>query len=275
MTTPTLWTGRRERFALLFAMYLVRALLGAWAVWPIAEANLPSLDLLFRPGGLYLLEALRIGRSEWVEVVPRLLLAMLATGFFGLWPTAAWLYAHCLRTKPKVLQFLTTSFRLFGSLAFLGVMVLVLKLALGLLVVFTLPSLAGLMDLRSAVFAALGILSGALVSLVLLGIVHDLARAHLVRHDASAWASLRAGFRAMGFAPLIAWAWRTFLGLLFIGLAAWLSSLLGDANTLTSVAGLFFQQLALFGIVALRASFLIDALQRVSSPSRAVQTVFP
>lgn len=269
MTPASPWPGPRARFALLFAMYLVRALPGAWAVWPIAEAGLPPLDVLFEPGGLQLLEALRVGRSAWAEVLPRAVLAMLVSSFFGLWPIAAWLHALCLRAKPTLSRFLSTSLRLFGSLALLGVMVLVGQLALGLGTFIALAALPGLLDERSALLALLLVGGIALLAFVFVGVTHDLARAHLVSHDARAWPSLRKGFAAMGAAPLFAWAWRSLTGLLLVGSTAWLTAELGSASTLASMSALLCQQLALFGLVALRASFLAFALRRVGATSRA------
>lgn len=257
------WPDPRARLAMLFAMYLVRALAGVWAFLPLAEAALPPLDVLLQPGGLYLLEALRIGRQAWLEAAPRLVLAVAFASFLGLWPTAAWLYAHCLSAKPRLAHFLATSFRFFGSLAFLGVIALVAYLALGLLTLLVLLALPAWFAAPVALPLAFAVAACALFAFALFGIAHDLARAHLVRHDARALPSLVAGLCALGVRPIVAWGWRVGCGVALMALSGWLSVALGTETTAGLVAVVLVQNLALFGLVALRASFLRAVLRFV------------
>lgn len=244
-------------------MFLVRGVAGLWAARPLADAGLPSLDLLLQPGGLYLFESLRIGRHAWLDAASRLVLAMGFASFLGLWPTAAWLHAHCLSAKPRFAHFLATSFRLFGSLALLGAIALVAYLGLSLLSLLALLSIPAWFDGPVALPIALLLTACAALAFALFGIVHDLARAHLVLYDARVWPSLRAGVRAFGLRPVLAWAWRFLCGIGLIALTGWLSVALGTETTAALVAVVLVQNVALFALVALRASFLRAVLRFV------------
>jgi hypothetical protein len=98
--------------------------------------------------------------------------------------------------------------------------------------------------------------------LVLVGVVHDLARASVVVHDSDVWSAIaRAGaaLRARPIVLLSGWALRAGLGVLLVAAAL----ALGLATSRWLVALALLDQIVALLLVALRASWLALALNTV------------
>ncbi len=109
-----------------------------------------------------------------------------------------------------------------------------------------------------AIFAIIACLAA------IVGVVHDLARAALVRFRKGVAQALAVGvtaFRARPAALVWAWAWRSLAGLSLIALGAIASTRLGGRPGSTLVALACLHQLVALATVAMRASWLARALR--------------
>lgn len=268
--SPELALRARERPGMILFAYLARLSIASIVAFPIA-AHVASFtgaratnDLaLFEPGGLFLLEALRLGPPLASAEIQRALLALLLSAYLGLLPLAALLWSLSRRGRLNLVDLARASLRPLGTLSLLlGLAVLsyLLLASLAFSAVAILPANLG-EPLRT--IARAGIVLLALGNAAVLGVVHDLARAHAVRSESSALDSLRRGFASFGARPLIAWGWRFLAKVAIVGIAAWAAFHLGVASTKEIVAVAFVHQLAILGLVSLRASWLARALRFV------------
>jgi hypothetical protein len=124
---------------------------------------------------------------------------------------------------------------------------------------------------------ALGIAVGATLApcVVVLGVMHDLARAAVVRRDLKPFQALVAGTRLLRAAPLAltwSWAWRALAALAPVAAVAALADRIGGRGGLALVVLAALHQLVVVARVAFRASWLAKALRTVdaAAPSRAL-----
>jgi hypothetical protein len=107
-----------------------------------------------------------------------------------------------------------------------------------------------------------------LLGLSIVSVVHDLARAAVVRGGVGALRGLVLGARAFGGAGLAwwwAWAWRQAAALAVLGAGAAAAARLGGRGGVALVALALMHQLGVFLRVALRASWLARALRGASA----------
>jgi hypothetical protein len=115
---------------------------------------------------------------------------------------------------------------------------------------------------------AVGLIFVALVSG--LGVMHDLARAVVVRSRASAFRALVLGARTFGRAPLPiwwSWAWRGLLSLAPVLGAAALATRIGGRGGVALLLLAFLHQTVVLSRVALHASWLAEALRSIDRPA--------
>lgn len=263
----------RKRPGMVLVAYLARAILGAFLAFPIAaraaswtSGRKEGAGIFFEPGGLYLLEALRLGRDALADEFQRLAFATLLAGYFGLLPLAALLFALSRKGPLRLGDLARASIRHLGTFS------LLLALALGAYAFVASLALAAVSSLGQALsspWPALAVLVVALLAMAAMGIVHDLARAQVVLHEALALPALRAALASFGWRALTAWAARCPASLALLASAAFLVGQLGIASPRALVATFLVHQLALFGLVSLRASFLAAALRIAGSRGSA------
>jgi hypothetical protein len=103
-----------------------------------------------------------------------------------------------------------------------------------------------------------------------LGVMHDLARAVVVRSRTSALRALVLGAQTFGRAPLPiwwSWAWRALLSLAPVLAAAALAARIGGRGGVALLLLAFLHQGVVLSRVALRASWLAEALRSVDRPT--------
>jgi hypothetical protein len=265
-------------FQLLVALVLAAPVVAALSGTGIADH--PRSDaVLFEAGGLYLMEALRLGAGALLSTLQVSLLSFAVLGMLGLFPLAALLSALLYDGKLRVASWLgaaiahVPSFVLIGGLTWLG------RAALALFFVLVYSLLEGPV---SSAFnernADLVLISGALVCTIAfaaLGVAADLARAARVRFGLRALGAFRAGLGAFGQRPLAAavgWLIPASWSVALVALAAILVGLLAvDQPGSWRVLGAFVvHQLTAIGLIALRALWLHRSLELVGSQAQAV-----
>lgn len=265
-------------FQLLLALLLAAPLVAALSGTGIA--NHPRGDaVLFEPGGLYLIEALRLGAGAALSALQVSFVSFVVLGMLGLFPLAALLSALRSDGKLRVASWLgeaiahVPSFVLIGGVTWLG------RAALALFFVLVYSLLEGPVG---AAFnernADLVLISGALVCAIAfaaLGIAADLARAARVRFGLRALGAFRTGLGTFGqrpFAAVVGWLIPASWSVALIALAAILVGLLAvDQPESWRVLGAFVvHQLTAIGLIALRALWLHRSLELVGSRAQAV-----
>jgi len=267
-----LWAWQAA-FALL-AAYPGAALVGA------AYGNDPRGDApLGAPGAHALLDLLRTDIHGVGAAAAGAALVAVAAVFAGLMPLAALMTAMAHATHG--------GHRLGASRAIGGATVVVRALAGLFVAVGTAEVLAGAAAVGIGEVAAsaahgwlgearsqmLGIAIGAasLLPACALGIVHDLARAAVVRLQIGTLPGWIAGFRAFRGAPFSfawSWAWRAAAGLAPVALVALFADRLSWRGGLALLAMTVLHQSVALIRVALRASWLSKALRTVDLSRR-------
>jgi hypothetical protein len=118
---------------------------------------------------------------------------------------------------------------------------------------------------------AVGIGIGLVVlsSAMALGVVHDLARAAVVRFDVGGMRALAVGFRAFRAAPIVviwAWAWRFLASVVPVVVVGAFADRFGGRGGVALVGLAALHQGVVFSRVGLRASWLARALRVVRTP---------
>ena len=163
---------------------------------------------LFEPGGLLLVEAIRVGAGSLVAALRASSVSLAIVTTFGLVPLAALLVALAAGEALPAREWLGRAlshfpaFVLLGGATLLG-RVLVLVVALLLWGSLTDP-LHGVLSERNADLVLLGGALLAAAALAMLGLLHDLSRAAVVLRARGALAALRAGAGALSRRPLAA-----------------------------------------------------------------------
>ena len=133
---------------------------------------------------------------------------------------------------------------------------------------------AGLGEARAEELG-IGVGSIIVLSAVALGVVHDLARAAVVRFDVSGMRALAVGVRTARMAPIAvawAWSWRALAAVApILGVAA-VADRIGGRGGFALVGLAALHQCVVLSRVALRASWLARALRAVRSPHAAPHT---
>jgi len=238
-------------------------------------ADLPQGDaVLFEAGGAYLLEALRHGQAQLAAGTRRFLWTLLLLGATGLVPLCAVLVAlsHQGRLRAAGWSRLTArhlpSFIILAGLTLLAQAVVLLGAVL--VVVATRDALHQAFSPRGADFVAMATAGLGAALVVALGVVQDLARAAVVRHEVGGRVALAIAFGTLRRRPgriLLDWLTPTIYTLPTIVGAALVANWLGvEREGAWRVALVFVvHQIAAFGLVALRSWWLGRALVLVST----------
>lgn len=262
-----------RRPGLVILLWAYRALAGLLVSLPAAEAiggitsQFPRAQgELFDPGGVMLLETLRLGRRAIPAVFVGGSGVAVMAALLGLLPLAA-LVAGLGREGRLGAAFLAgragahagTLAILFGIGALAEVLVAVVASLL-------LGKLAGALHLAPPGddLAALGALLLALAVAAVIGVIRDLAYVAAVHGDERFYGAattavrcfLRAPVRAVG-----AWAFRALLGLAALALAAWLAPSIRATSSAALAAAFALHQLGLFAAAYARASWLAAAIR--------------
>jgi hypothetical protein len=272
--------ARPRAIAGVWAWETVLGVVGAWSAAALARGAYgrhPSGDApLWNPGALPLLGML-VREANGVRGALGAAGAVLVVGAFaGLVPLAALMVSMANATRdgrgigaPRTIEGALQRFRPFAIMLLVVGIGQVLALAMAVLLG---QGVRGWTSnwLGEARSQELGIVTGAVVALaaVLLGLVHDLGRAAVVRLDVDAIPALTLGARAFRRAPAAtawAWAWRFLASLVPVAVAAALAGPLGGRAGLALVALAALHQLVVIARVALRASWLGKALRTIGA----------
>lgn len=118
---------------------------------------------------------------------------------------------------------------------------------------------------------AIGIGAVLLVPALALGIIHDLARAAVVRFGVGTMSALTAGTRALWRAPIAvgwSWGWRALAAVVPIVAVSLLADRIGGRGGVALVVLAALHQSVILSRVALRASWLAKAMRTVEDVSR-------
>ncbi len=272
--------ARRRPLAIL-GVWLFQALLSLAVAWPITRgiaasyADDPRGDAaLFADGGYGLLEWLQAERNAVASITGTLAVMMAIALVLGTVPLIGLLTSLAYTTQdlrapraPHLVPFLARS--MWPMLGLLG---------LGGLATFGVFALAtGLAwwaddrlddrfgEARAGQFS-IAIFFVLMIFVAVIGVIHDLARAAVIRFRSGPSMALRAAFSAFWKQKLVltwSWAWRALVGLLLLGGAALVSARFGGRPGVALVVLMVLHQLVVIARVALRASWLARALRAV------------
>jgi hypothetical protein len=253
--------------ALGLAAPAARLVGGLWGDHPAGDL------LLFRPGGFYLLETVRmLGRDAGAAAVlaPWVLLVVSAA---LLVPWSALLVALSRRGRIRPAELARLAVERLPPLAFLfgaGLFARALLLLLGYVLIDVIGrGLGGESARRETAAMAVAAAIAALL-LSILRVLHDLAQAASVRHEEGAGAALLAGLDALRGrfgACMISWGWRALVATALVALAAVAAGAIGVSSGAALLAVAVVHQSTLAALVALRAAWLRDALSLVGPPA--------
>jgi hypothetical protein len=286
LTTPAMRARRHPGAVLgLWAWQTVMALLVAWPAASLARAvygNDPRGDApLWTPGAHALVDLLWHEGHGLSAAVGSAEVVLVFAAIAGLVPMAAVLFAIAYATREKrpggLVNGLAGAVRVFPAMALLLVLVglaqaLVVGVGLGVASFAEAAAHEALGEARAQqVEGLVGLLF--LFASSVLGVVHDLARAVVVRFRVSGLRALTLAARAFRLAPASlwwSWAWRTGAGLAPVLVAA------GVAERVAGRGGfaLFFlallHQAVVLSRLALHTSWWAKALRSVDSSLRRV-----
>jgi len=288
VTTPAM-RARRHPFAIaaLWAWQTAMALLVAWPARGLVQAaygNDPRGDAaLWAPGGHALLDWLWRDAHGLRSVVGSAEIALGAAAVLGLVPMAAVMIAiaHTRRERLEgrwsaaVVEIAAGALRAFPAMALLLVVVTIAQgvvVATGLALASAVESAArvGMGEARAQQLeGVVAIASFAAVSV--LGVVHDLARAAVVRFRVRGFRALLLGARTFRLAPLTlwwSWAWRAAAALAPILVGAALASRAGGRGGFVLLVLAAVHQAVVVARAALHASWWAKALRSVDASLR-------
>lgn len=256
----------------------------AWLVaYPLSQAveaqgiaHFPGGDaVLFEPGGAHLVELLRIGRPAFTASVESAVVLGVVVSLVSLIPLAAVMVrlvnadlglGSCLS---RGLSHAPPFLMLFGLVLVAQAIILFVALS------FAATSLEGLRLLVGPRATDFTLVSGGALTLGLVatvGVLHDLARARVVRRQERALTALRAAAATFFGHParvLLGWAVPAFVSLVVVGAAAWaVGALKVEKDSTWRLFAVFaVHQCAAFVVVLSRLTWLERALGLSSPPS--------
>lgn len=270
----------RRRWGAILVVWLWQLGVGLVLAAPIATAiastgigRHPLGDaVLFEPGGLYLVEMVRLGSGALIAAFESALVLYLALGLASLVPIALLFVALARPEKLAPARWLADalahfpSFFLIGALAWLARALLVLLYAAVYAGVERRIATA-LHERTADLWLGAGVLVAAL-SFLSVGIAADLGRAARVRFGTPALASVRTGLRCLLRRPLaagVAWSIAASWSVATVALAAVLVGLLAleHGSAFRALAAFGVHQLAVIALIGLRALWLRAALELV------------
>jgi hypothetical protein len=256
--------------ALFVALPFAQAISAPLAAFPAGER------LLFEPGGAHLIEVVRLHAIQIAASLRTSGWLLVGFGFVQLAPLGTLLGALSRTERPTVAELLADGVRHLPAFALLsGLTVLaqaVLLVGAGIPAVLLRSALQFRLGPVGADLTSASAVLAVLLAVGLTGVVQDLARAALVATRQGFVGALTTALRtfALGAVQIgSSWLWRWGVGVGLVVGAAALSSALGPdkAGAGRLLATVLCQQMAIAGVVYLRASWLRAALTYVSSPS--------
>jgi len=271
----------RRRPLAIGAYYIYQLFLSFVVAWPISRALASAFSghprgdaVLFDPGGWALL-ALRSSYDRASPAISALLTLVVVLGaVLGLVPLAALLTSLSHATpetrapRPRhVAPYVVATFRPLFQLLLVGS---ALELALSAIAAWAFGAVRDAAepkygDARADQLAALACF-GVLLVLALVAVLHDLARAGIVRFRAGTLGAIRSALVTMRRAPLRvfwSWTWRGAIGLALVPVVALVVPPPRGVVALVAVA--LLHQLVVAARTALRASWLARALRAVDA----------
>jgi hypothetical protein len=279
--------ARRHPWVLtgLWAWQTALALAASWPAASLVRATFgagPRGDApLWDPGGHALIDFVWHNARGLAPVIASVEVTLVVGAVAGLFPTAAAMFAmtRVARSRRRAevrARWVDIAARAMPSfLSLLLVMSLAQAIAIGAGVLVGEGVQAwfqsGLGEVRAQCVGVavcvvfVGVASG-------LGVVHDLARAAVVRSRLGALRALVVGARIFGAAPLPmwwSWAWRALLSLAPVLGASTVATRVGGRGGVALLLIALLHQAVILSRVALRASWLAKALRSVDPPHSA------
>jgi hypothetical protein len=257
----------------------------AWIVaYPLSQAveahgipQFPGGDaVLFEPGGARLIELLRVGRSALTAAVESAVVLGVVVALVSLIPLAA-VMARLANTDLRLGECLSRALSHAPPFVLLfGLALLAQAILLFIALSFAAPALEPLRLLVGPRGADFAIVTGGAVTFGLLaaiGMLHDLARAHVVSRQERAVSALRpaaATFLRHPVRVLLGWAGPAFVSLVVVAAAAWaVGALKVEQDSTWRLLAVFgVHQCAAFVMVLCRLAWLGRALGLSSRASR-------
>lgn len=268
---PAAW----RRPGVVFVMYAYRLVVALLVATPFslvfgaAVGGYPRGDaVLFDEGGLLLAEVIRRSNTAIPAVALSALLLLVVASFASIMPLAALIGA--LGTKGRVRARDVGAFALrpvgpfallFGAFAVVQAIAFAIVSAIGGAI-----SRRPMFDAPAADRVKFAFTLVALLVVLLIGVIHDLARVAVVRDELGFRASLRRAWRTFTKSHVYvmgAWAVRGALGALGIYAALSVGSRLGVDSTAKVVLGFLVYQASIILALFLRASWLASAIRHV------------
>ncbi|MRG91027.1 hypothetical protein [Polyangium spumosum] len=265
----------RKRPGVILLVYAFRLVAALLLAWPFAVAlggavsGYPRGDaVLFDQGGFLLLEALRRSAGALRPATSSSLLLFVLVCFLSLLPLAALIGALGAKGRVTARDLGAWALRPLGTFSLLLGAAALVEVLLGGAVIAIGNAIAkrNTIDLRAADQVRIGFVAGALVLVLLVSVLHDLARVAAVRGELGARASIKSAFAAARRAPLsllVGWSWRAALGAACLGLALVLGSRIGVERKAQVFAGFLVHQASVVAVLFLRASWLAAAIRHV------------
>jgi hypothetical protein len=267
----------RKRPGVVLVYYAFRLAIALFVAGPFAiligraVGDHPRGDaVLFDPGGMLLIEALRRTREALPPLGAEVVVLFVLAAFAGLLPLAALIAALGERGRVTAAFLGERALRPVGALALLLGAAMGAQVVVGLLVMAVTGVFArrpGL-DVRASDQAWLGGTAIALLLVLAIGVVHDVARVAAVRGDLGLRGALLCALDTVRRAPgrvATAWLWRSLLAVFALGVASVIGSRIGVERPGQLVSGALVHQAAVLAAVFLRASWLAYALRHVDA----------
>jgi hypothetical protein len=283
MTPPIVLWPRASAVSIVFAYRLAGAFLVAYpaarTLGAFGPMSSPEADqALFEPGGYHLIEALRLAGRAVPAAVESWALVLVAVGIAGLAPLAL---AGVTLAHPEtsLADRIARAAALFPRLLVLGGATLLTRAVVALVGTFGVGVASALGEGGSderlpALLGAMALIPP-LVAWLLLGLLHDFARAGVIRRDADALDALAGALstlkgRLVGAARF--YLLLVLAGVLTVALAAWLAGALdvsrpGSGRVLAVFA---VHQGAVLALVVLRVLWLDHTLTLTGGARDAV-----
>jgi hypothetical protein len=278
LATPSIRARARPRALLgVWAWESVLALLASWPVSALVRASYGRHPLgdapLWDAGALPLL-GLLAREANGVRAATGAACVVLALGVLaGLVPLAALMIAIASAMpdgRPiggaRAIAGALRAFRPFGRLLLLVGIAQGLVVGVAILFGEGTQVWAGALGEARAQQLAIAVAGAILLSAVVLGIMHDLARAAVVRLELGAASAFGVGARAFRHAPIgvaWSWSWRGLASIVPVVVVAVLADRLGGRGGMALVVLAVAHQAVVLSRVALRASWLAKALRTV------------
>lgn len=260
---------------LLVAWILAAPLAGALGGTGIAR--FPGGDArLFAPGGMYLMDALRLGLGSLAEGFQNTIWFALFLGYLCLLPLAGLLYALCHGGRLRPGDVAREAFEQFPRFTLLAGLTLLVQAAIALAGVLVLSILHAhiyqSLDVRRADLTLLGVTGVFVVVALGAGLLQDLARAALVRHGGGLRDALHSALHTAKAGPLAAlgaWLVPCIWSIAAVAVGALVVGRLHveRSGTARVLAVLGVHQLVALSLVALKAQWLAAALRLVGTPA--------